>query len=330
MTARRRAFLTELGSLGVIGLGGATLPRGRVQTVSECTVIDEPGEYRLGRDLGRGDGEEGEPCIHITADDVTLDGQGHTISAGEHNVKVVVTGDDVTVRDVRFRGDNHAMEYRGVDDGLVEDCDSLCEGGIFLVGCEDVLVQNNVIRDDNEGVRMENCDNCRAADNVFDGNDNALIISGGKDSSSARNIFDGPIDGISLSGFRNRTYRDVVLYPADFGVKATGKYARILETTVTGAETDEIPAFRFKDLNRLVAVNCMALEADGDGFLVEDSRNVRMEDCHAHDNGGHGIAFRDVDGAQLIRNRAWDNDGEGFSVDTDSSGIRLEGNIFDD
>lgn len=322
-TPRRRTFLAGVGSLGVIGLIGGTQPRGRIQTVSECMVIDESGEYRLDRDIVHA-GEEGDVCIHITADDVTLDGQGHTIHNEFMETTVLsATGDDVTVRDLRILGFNgRAMRFEGVDGGLVEDCETRCEYGMNLRECEDVLLQENILSDESQGIRVEECVKCRAADNRLFENDRGITIRGGKDSSSARNFVDAPYHGISLSGFRNRSYRDVVVRTDGFGIGASGPYARILKSTVV--DTSHSPAFWLNELDRLVAVKCIARRSGEEGgFRMRNSENVRMTGCQAIKNGGDGFVLDNVDNSRFIRNVARDNDGEAFRISEDSTGNRF-------
>ncbi len=84
--------------------------------IASCTVIDDPGRYELTADL-RG---SGEACVHVRADDVIVDGNGHVVrgedpannSAGVlvHNgsatgiEQAVTEPENVTVQDVRVTG----------------------------------------------------------------------------------------------------------------------------------------------------------------------------------------------------------------------------------
>lgn len=52
---------------------------GSVTEIDSCTVIDEPGRYEVTADV-RG---SGAACVHVKADDVIVDGNGHTVRAME-------------------------------------------------------------------------------------------------------------------------------------------------------------------------------------------------------------------------------------------------------
>lgn len=96
---------------------GATEQSGADATeIASCTVIDEPGRYELTADLQG----SGEVCVHVRADDVVVDGNGHVVRGEEpannsagvlvHNgsatdiEQTATEPENVTVRDLRATG----------------------------------------------------------------------------------------------------------------------------------------------------------------------------------------------------------------------------------
>lgn len=74
--------------------------------ISSCTEITEPGSYVLTKDLE----SDGEPCLVIDSDGVSLDGQNHSVVQNDDSSPVVgIRGTDIGVRDVFVTG---GVEYR--------------------------------------------------------------------------------------------------------------------------------------------------------------------------------------------------------------------------
>lgn len=90
------ANLTDASTIGAFGDQQPVIS-GCQATDSEA-VIDEPGTYVLGGDISGS-----EDCIEIQASDVTLDGQGHTITAdspAENAVGIAINGSDGGISNV--------------------------------------------------------------------------------------------------------------------------------------------------------------------------------------------------------------------------------------
>lgn len=81
--------------------------------VDSCTTITDSGIYELATDLQGGD----DPCLHVRASDVTVDGDGHAVRgngtdgsvgvlvyAGEPGTSTDESLSDVTLRDVEATG----------------------------------------------------------------------------------------------------------------------------------------------------------------------------------------------------------------------------------
>ncbi|MFC5970991.1 right-handed parallel beta-helix repeat-containing protein [Halomarina salina] len=215
-------------------------------TITECTVITNPGEYVLGDDIGPT--TDGSPCLIIGTDNVSIDGAGHTVdgtvdvggdSLGESSVA------DVDLRDLHAE---HVITVRGVrdlslssvdlDDGIrglffrnVTVVDSRLGGGGFYVDedSRDIHIANNTF-DGTQGVRiLESIVGARIVDNVFEmeqsrsygvvdiqstpGDSDDILVAG--------NVIDaGGKDGISTSeGVSGITVRNNVVTNASAGIE---------------------------------------------------------------------------------------------------------------
>lgn len=134
----------------VVGARGAAA---EPTEISSCTVIDESEEYVLSGDVTRTqtDGNDPEPCIEIRADDVTLDGAGHTVST-EGGTAISVgansTLQNVTLHDVILRGEGENVRFDSVVDGElvnVTSDESREAVGIVVVDSEEIRIRDSTI-----------------------------------------------------------------------------------------------------------------------------------------------------------------------------------------
>ncbi len=146
--ASRRSVLRGVGVLGLSGVAGVASARSDPREISECTVIDEPGEYVLTGDIDHD--ELDEPCIEITADDVVLDGRGHMIRYGSG---VEVSGADVTVENLSVRG-VVGIRYVQTTRGTIRNNETSAEDGIVLESTTRTVIQGNECRDDFETIHL--------------------------------------------------------------------------------------------------------------------------------------------------------------------------------
>ena len=134
---------------GVVFTGSASAAP---ETVSSCGTIDQPGQYVLTSDLSA----SGEDCLDVTASDVTLDGNGHTIAGGGGSAKTFgvhvdgtgssvsnVTVEDVTLTDWRIG--LHTDESTDITVRNVTSVDNSIYGYWFRLS-NDVLVEDSVAR----------------------------------------------------------------------------------------------------------------------------------------------------------------------------------------
>ena len=168
--------LLMVGSVAFVALGPTALAQSQdsLTPIDKCQEIDESGEYVLTQDLsGDGDG-----CIYITGEDVTIDGQGYTVENGDivggdetgsgiyisqltiKNVhvpdgEIVHTSSDGAVESVTAQ---HITVYDGIT-GTIKDSvitgaggDSLRQRAGIYVTDGAVIVENTTIRGNDVGI----------------------------------------------------------------------------------------------------------------------------------------------------------------------------------
>ena len=160
------------------------------EDVTSCGVIDSPGRYTLTTDLLN---STARPCLQVTASDVILDGDGHTLdadaSANGSTLRAVYVGQtglnpgtisNVTVRDLVLTDWSEAVYYRRASGGdvLGNRIDNSLIGVRFA---GDAANQNHV-----------------ASANRINGTGSAIVLEGSSDSQVTDNRLSGNGDAIEL------------------------------------------------------------------------------------------------------------------------------------
>jgi parallel beta-helix repeat protein len=164
------AVLALVAGGGVAMLGAATPGSATAQTtVDSCTTIDEPGTYVLTGDVDNGGNTAiSQACFEITADDVTFDGNGHTIDGrGESHTKgvAVVNAENVTVTNFEVT-DWHEGVLVENGSATVQNVNASSNAyGIRLVNANASEVANNTVENNLIGIYAD------GADVTLDGND---------------------------------------------------------------------------------------------------------------------------------------------------------------
>jgi parallel beta-helix repeat protein len=164
------AVLALVAGSGLALLGAATPTTGAAQTpVDSCTTIDEPGTYVLTADVDNGGGTAiSQACFEITADDVTFDGNGHTIDGrGVSHTKgvAVVNAENVTVTNFEVN-DWHSGVLVENGSVTVRDVHAFSNAyGIRLENTSASMVENNTVDNNLIGIYTD------GADVTLDGND---------------------------------------------------------------------------------------------------------------------------------------------------------------
>ena len=104
-------------------------------TITSCTVIRSPGTYALTDDLSG----DGEACLVVRSDGVTVDGRNHSVVQSDPDAAAVsVTGVNVTVRNVRVTG---AVEYSSGEGSRSR---TTASGGTLLLDAQRSVTENGV------------------------------------------------------------------------------------------------------------------------------------------------------------------------------------------
>ncbi|WP_276253233.1 CARDB domain-containing protein [Halomontanus rarus] len=261
--------------------------------IVEPTTIDESGEYVLADDLS-----SSETAIEITADDVTLDGNGHSVvgnSPGEYEDGIGVSGgSNVTVTNLTVSGWDARNEYTtefgllfdSVDGGTVSNVTATGNGDglVFSGGSENTLVGSTAVENNDSGV-------------VFYGTSNTTVTSLNASSNGEHGLFlDGANDNTvtSLNASSNGE-RGLYLQDADdnsitsLNASSNGDRGLYLNsadnTTVTQSEFRgnddeglEVRTSRNNTISEAVAIGNAA------GFEVSEAIDTSFSDVRAANN----------------------------------------------
>ncbi|EMA39254.1 NosD domain-containing protein [Halococcus hamelinensis] len=151
---RRVTFLAVLVVVAAAFVGAGVAGAQSGTAIDSCTTIDSPGTYTLDSDLSAD-----STCIQITASDVTLDGDGHTIEGGSSGVGVEVSGDStlsgVTVKNVETTGFTRGILFQNAEDGTIAGSTTTdATEGITLLSTDDTTVRGSTATDNALGVEL--------------------------------------------------------------------------------------------------------------------------------------------------------------------------------
>ncbi|ESP89457.1 hypothetical protein [Candidatus Halobonum tyrrellensis] len=175
--------------------------------VNSCTVLDSAGAYELTGDLSSSD-PDAPACIRITASDVTLDGNGHTVESGSSTV--VAGGADsltnVTVRDLRavVTYDNTDPNVAfDVSDGSLLNVTAYGPGGGLNSAYVTVDGDDNVVGNSSIGTLVVTGDDNRVVDSRTGGTE-YLALSVDGDGNLVENVTSDGWPAVRVSGVGNR------------------------------------------------------------------------------------------------------------------------------
>jgi parallel beta-helix repeat protein len=213
--------------------------------IASCTTIESPGEYTLPSDIA--DAPEAG-CLVITADDVTVDGNGHAITPSESSARgpaVLARGaENVSVRNVRLSGWQVGVVFDRVTRGSVTNVrvSNAAIAGVSIDGAsQQVTVADNNVTDATGGVRLTAGSDVDVRDNTL----TDLTGAGVRVESDARNatVQNNTVSNTSGTGVRVSAADAVsvvdndITGAADVGIGVDGA----TEATIAGNRLDEIP-----------------------------------------------------------------------------------------
>lgn len=353
----RRTFLR---SVGAIGLGWTSVGGGR-----EVITLDSPSATGTGRNEDSSEGSSAgrnedvqvyEPQVVVRADGVTLDGEGQTLTgpADWNSTAVLVTGDDVTVRNLVLEGWDYGIHYRGTAGGTitgvtatgftndsgqvyledatgttVHDCDlryplySVQLSNVDRVTIRDCLLAHR--GGDGVGVRADGMTNSRIVDNDLGVADIGIALQEVNDSEILRNRVRAAIDPLSIYGDRNLVEGNSTR--GEYGIWIVGNENRIVRNYVCEwfySETGDAAVTIWKGENNVVEDNA-GCRFSGRIEVVADDGVPAFEYRFEADSVEFGPAtehndarFRNDDGSVTVLGRV----GNGYSDDYEVEGLR--------
>jgi parallel beta-helix repeat protein len=157
--------------------------------ISECTVIDQPGEYYLTTDILLSDADT---CINIITNNVVFDGQDNRID-GSRSSGIKANGTDlipikdVTIKNVWMTNWGSGINFVYVEGGEISNNKlNFNSAGIKLFLSEDILISNNDIVQNRQGINLNagegtaNIDIEIRSNNIEENTGSGIYIRGGK------------------------------------------------------------------------------------------------------------------------------------------------------
>lgn len=289
------------------GTSSTSATADHVTEVDSCGDITEPGHYRLTSDL-----ESSETCIRIGASNVTLDGDGHTVSTTDrHSPAVEINGDHVTVTNLTVTGGSgiQAIETRNttIRDSRIVDTQ------IELVGVDHV-VENTTL--DHSQVYFNNVDNATATG--LDG-DHAEVIGSDSHTVTVRdsNLHHVKFDDTVAVTIANNSPDATESFSIHLAFMAKGRTPHVVtNNTITGNSGDghEGTGLRVTSVHKLSVTNNRIVGNDVgisiDGMMDQDCIPGRV-DVHGNslaNNTEYGISYA-RDGTINATSNYWGPDG---------------------
>jgi len=183
-----------------------------LRLVGDCRALDEPNTvYVLQNNITCED-----TCFWITANNVTLDFNGYSVTGNQTGSIVAASNyDNATIKNGFAYNASKGIYFYGVENGVIFNmtCDSHVLVGAHIYNCLNVSVINSSFSNNgyeviynHNGVRFEPVDNGRIIDNEFNNNSNSIRIAGGSYNAVEGNIvYSIRSQGIQVTGSENNT-----------------------------------------------------------------------------------------------------------------------------
>ena len=225
MQSTPRYGATALALLVAIAAIAVTVPASaQTSTATEidsCTDIEASGAYVLTEDLADSDAET---CIEVRADDVTLNGDGHTIDGMgvEDSTGVLVDGfENVTVRDLTVTDWTVGITYRVDAAGTVTDLTATANGlGVSVDDSSEISLAESALDNNGAGARFSVSDGNTITDTTANDNDDYGLYFVDSSENDLRGVTannnDG--DGITLEESSSNTLVDSTVNDNERGI----------------------------------------------------------------------------------------------------------------
>ncbi|MFC3478906.1 right-handed parallel beta-helix repeat-containing protein [Halobacterium litoreum] len=287
-----------------------TTPRerrpGAPQAVDSCRVVDEPGQYELVADL---DGSVDGACLHVRADGVTIDGNGHTVSGSGAPDSVGVLVYNASRGESVDRAD--ALSDVVVTDLTVEGWADGVQIGDIAGTATSATVRNVVVRDNTgSGVDLTEVENATLANVTAVRNRFGVSATELSDSMLVR-VTANENDEVGVALFQD-AYGNVLTElrateNGPGGYASSGLYLStdVAENVVTDAyvAANHGPGVFFSDSYRNVLRASLVASNDGPGIRGYPANRDALRNVTVRDNGGPALLTTegefDADGLKL-------------------------------
>ncbi|QPV63635.1 right-handed parallel beta-helix repeat-containing protein [Halosimplex litoreum] len=332
---------------GTLVVGTGSDGSGTATELASCGVIDRPGSYDLVSDLS-----SNGTCIEITASDVTLDGQGHTLEGLDPDVdKIGIYGNgtadgltNVTVTDVELTGwrhdgfgtTGHALYLERVNHSAITDV-SVTGGdiGVHLRTAADNRLDNVSIEGTkNVGLHLQNgADWNTVVDSaVVDAEERGVRLSSASNNTvRASEIRSSGAENVRLAWAANdNVFVDNVVSGTSWGdtsisVGQSGSGLEFRNNTVTGSSGHGFGLSQAGS-DYLFANNTVSGN-DGHGIRLNRAANATIRDNTVAASGGHGINLQRSSGHTVADNVVRDSERYGVNLNDVDDAVVAENTI---
>ena len=275
--------LVAVGGLTAAGEGPTDGPT----MLDSCGVIEEPGEYELTANL-----TASEDCIEITADNVTLSGQGFSVIADdpvENAVGIAIDGSDGGVSDITVRE-------------------------VGLMGWNNSAIGPNTNAKKGSGLWVRGGTDIEIVDITAEGNEHSLdLTSSTRVSVTGAEITDTERNSINAYNLKNSTIRNnTVTDSGNYGV-------RLYESSRNYVADNEVgTAFGFDGIQATSSSNNNTIEyntisnADSNGIRIATLSNDNVVQYNHVTNSTNGISVRA--GESVAQHNVVENNERGLRV----------------
>ncbi len=276
--------------------------------ITECTTIDEPGHYEIVNNIENPD--TSFPCIVITSDDVTLDGNGFTIQESQdptpdadgivvdapHEHKVEIKNVEVTGFDQGIRIDAGKVILHNVD---VNNND---EEGIFSDGAEKVKIRDSFVQDNGaEGIELNDVEKSLVEETVVSGNGaDGIDIERGETELYDNRVTNNNAEGIDLEDVQDSVVENNV-------INDNGGEGLELESEEMIAALNDV---KVKG-NEIIGNDDNGIDIDG----VGESIDTKIIHNNVRNNEEDGLDAKRVKDLKVDDNTFLDNDDDQIDIE---------------
>ncbi|WP_227354340.1 right-handed parallel beta-helix repeat-containing protein [Haladaptatus salinisoli] len=322
-TRKRRGLAVILSALVVASLvTSASLfavrpASAQTTAISSCTTIDRPGQYELTRNITN---STTYACIRITASDVTLDGNGHTIDgypqrSVEQGIRVYSSEQqltNVTVENLTLANWHTAVSFEQTADAVLRNNTAISIGfGFSLSGSPNSTIENNTAKFGEISYHIVGSAAATLRNNTANDTRDGFIIESSRNATLRNNTaLNQRGDGFIIESSPSATLLNNTANETRYGGYNLVESVAATLRNNTAIRTGQ--GFDFENSSDSFVRNNTATDNDV-GFSVYAS-NITLLNNTASNNYGRGFYFATYTDGIVQNNVATDNTQDGFSV----------------